>query len=154
MTAARSVFIFWGRNFDGAAATIFVSELRQAGLRVKVVGLDGDLPVGMNGVTLVPDIPLSKAVPQANHASCIIVPCQACHWPRIQQDPRLVDLLAASQQVGALLVVASSCESALGQSNVRDALVDRLKALMPTIREYPAHEELTSFARALAGGLG
>ncbi|MEZ4616988.1 MAG: hypothetical protein R2867_15990 [Caldilineaceae bacterium] len=154
MAAARYVFVLWGRNFDGAAATIFVSELRQAGLRVKVVGLDGELPIGMHGVTLVPDIPLSKALSFVGRTAGIIVPCHACHWPRIQQDPRLVDFLVGSRQSNALLIVAANCcAGALGALRVVDALAAPIKATMPVLKAYPSHEELTEFARGLAGEL-
>lgn len=35
------IFVLWAANFDEAAASVFVSELRNAGLRVQVVGLHG-----------------------------------------------------------------------------------------------------------------
>ncbi|HRW06446.1 MAG TPA: hypothetical protein P5121_15185 [Caldilineaceae bacterium] len=154
MTAAHYIFVLWGRNFDEAAATIFVTELRQAGRRVKVVGLDGELPVGMNGLALAPDIPLSKALPYANRTICVIVPCQAGHWPRLQQDPRLVDLISDSQQAGAILVVeAKQHERQHEWSDALNGLIERVKSAVPAVKLYPAHEELTCFARELAKSL-
>ena len=42
MTSADGVvFVLWGSQFDEAPATIFITEFRNAGLRVKVVGLHG-----------------------------------------------------------------------------------------------------------------
>ena len=40
MTISDShIFVLWGNGFDEAMTAIFVTELRRAGLRVKVVGL-------------------------------------------------------------------------------------------------------------------
>lgn len=155
MAAAQYIFVLWGSNFNEAAATIFVTELRQAGLRVKVVGLDGDSPVGVNGLALVPDMPLSKALPLAKRARCVIVPCDACQWQRIHDDPRLTDFLRQSQQGGARLISE-------GGQRVHTPPVDVLRSTAAayrydsnsTISHYPPPEALTFFVRALAESLG
>lgn len=154
MTAAHYIFVLWGRNFDEAAATIFVTVLRQAGRRVKVVGLDGELPVGMNGLALAPDIPLSKALPYATRTACVIVPCHAGQWPRLQHDPRLLDLIQDSQRTGGILVVeAKHHERPAEWTNAVEALMERIKSTVPSIKMYPPDEELTCFARNLANDL-
>jgi len=154
MGAAHNIFVVWGQQFDEAAATIFVTTLRQAGLRVKVVGLDGTLPVGMNGLALAPDIPLSKALPFASRAACIIMPCQASRWPWLQQDPRLLELLVKSQQAGALLVIEGNEGDPVAAW--ADALVERAAPVQPArlaIKTYPPTETLSCFARHLAESL-
>ena len=51
----RYVFVLWGAQFDEAPATVFVSELRNAGINVKVVGLHGQHITGAHGISLKPD---------------------------------------------------------------------------------------------------
>lgn len=154
MGAAHNIFVLWGQQFDEAAATIFVTTLRQAGLRVKVVGLDGTLPVGMNGLALAADIPLSKALPFAGRTSCIIVPCQASLWPWLQQDPRLLELLVKSQQAGALLVLETSDgEPAAEWAAVFAGLTADVQPAPLAIKTYPPTETLNCFARQLAENL-
>jgi hypothetical protein len=153
MTAAL-IFVLWGKNFHEVAATIFVTELRQAGLRVKVVGLDGTLPVGMNGLALAPDIPLSKALLFAGRTSCIIVPCPASRWPWLQQDPRLLELLLQSQQAGALLVIETNHREPEAEWAAVFAGVTAQGQQAPlVIKPYPPTETLSCFARQLAESL-
>jgi len=155
MAAAHYIFVLWGSNFNEAAATIFVTELRQAGLRVKVVGLDGDSPVGVNGLALVPDMPLSKALPLAKRARCVIVPCDACQWQRIHDDPRLTDFLLQSQQCGARLISEGGQTVHAPPADVlRPAVAAHSDESKPTISHYPSPEMLTFFVRALAESLG
>lgn len=101
-------FVLWGKNFDEVATTIFVSELRQAGRRVKLVGLDGSQSAGAYGVVLVPDMPLGKALMLADKASCVIIPCDASRWGRIQGDPRVEELLNEAQTWAAKIVFATA----------------------------------------------
>ncbi len=57
------VFVLWGDRFEEVAATIFVAELRQAGLRVKVVSLTRRRVNGGHGLALLPDLTLEEALP-------------------------------------------------------------------------------------------
>ena len=59
------VLVLWAERFDEAAATIFVTVLREAGLRVKVVGLTPPPVSGAHGLALVPDLSLDQALPLA-----------------------------------------------------------------------------------------
>ncbi len=56
------VFVLWATNFDEAAASVFVSELRDAGLRVQVVGLHGQQIAGARGLVLGADMWLDEAL--------------------------------------------------------------------------------------------
>ena len=62
------VFVLWGKGFYEASATIFVTELRRAGLRVKVVGLTQRRTSGAFGLALVPDVTLDQILLAASHA--------------------------------------------------------------------------------------
>lgn len=93
-------FVLWADRFDEVAATVFVAELRQAGLRVKLVGLPGPSFVGVHGLALTPDLTLDEALALAERAACIVLPCDSPAGGRIVHDPRLWELLdlASAQQ--------------------------------------------------------
>ena len=55
-----TIFVLWGHHFDEAVTAIFVTELRTAGVRVKVVGLEARTSAGAHGLSLVPDLALGQ----------------------------------------------------------------------------------------------
>jgi hypothetical protein len=145
----RYVFVLWGQHCDEAAASIFITELRKTGLLVKLVGVSGQRSAGAHGLTLVPDLMLSEAVPLARQAIGVVIPCASTHLRRFANDPRLGDLLTQSQAQQARLVVREDLDPvtllALGLSVVHEEAV--------AIELYPEGESLIAYARALARGL-
>lgn len=98
-------FVLWGANFDEIAAVIFTARLRQVGLPVQVVGLVGPQAAGLHGLTLHPDLTLSEALPFADHATCVVLPCSTALMLRIENDPRVATFLQAAATNNALFVV-------------------------------------------------
>lgn len=86
---ATSIFVLWAEQFDESIATIFITEFRKLGLKVKVVGLDGVCPKGRYGLGLVMDLILGDALQLAEDASCIVIPCSLSNFQRVSADPRL-----------------------------------------------------------------
>ncbi|NJN98486.1 MAG: DJ-1/PfpI family protein [Anaerolineales bacterium] len=68
------VFVLWADQFEEAPATIFVTELREAGLRVKVVGATPAPISGLHGLALVPDLTLDQALTLLAQVICLIIP--------------------------------------------------------------------------------
>src|SRR4051794_590737 len=101
----QTIFVLWGNNFEEAAAAIFVSELRQAGLRVKVVGLRGPTAPGVHGLALMPDLTLGQALPLAGKASGIVLPCAAKRLSQLANDPRFIDFFQQADANHALFVL-------------------------------------------------
>ena len=154
MAASQYIFVLWGSNFNEAVAAIFVTELRQAGLRVKVVGLDGELPVGSHGLALSPDMPLSQALPLASRALCVIAPCDAQQWRHIQHDPRLTDFLVQVQQHGGWLITDPVQQEYAISWTVHQPKTDVHPADSATVINHTSSAQLTPFVRQLAGSLG
>ena len=92
------VFVLWGKGFYEASATIFVTELRRAGLRVKVVGLTQRRTSGAFGLALVPDVTLDQILLAASHAICLVIPYTSSGNNKLRSDPRLSQLF---EQVSA-----------------------------------------------------
>ena len=86
------VFVLWGKGFHEATATIFVTELRRTGLRVKVVGLTQRRSSGAFGLALLPDVTLEQILPLAGRAICKVVPYTPSGNNRLRNDPRLSKL--------------------------------------------------------------
>jgi hypothetical protein len=55
------ILLLWSDRFDEAATAIFATELRQAGLAVKVVGLAGHQAAGSSGLVLGADLTLGPS---------------------------------------------------------------------------------------------
>ena len=106
--AERIVFILWGHHCHEAAATIFVTALREAGLRVKVVGLSGQRIAGVYGLALTPDIMLDQALRLAQRAICVVSPCDAASLRRFGNDPRLGDFLQQAHANHAQFVMGEA----------------------------------------------
>lgn len=137
------IFLLWGDRFDEAVATILVTELRKAGLRVKVVGLTPRQIGGAHGLALVPDLTLDQALPLASQAICLIIPCRASWSKYLQNDPRIRQLIEQANPSQIKLVVGTWNEP-----------IQTDLALPATVKEnvmvYPETEDVVEFARETA----
>ncbi len=133
------VFILWGERFEEAAATIFITELRRVGLRVKMVGLTQRRISGAHGLVLVPDLTLEEALPLANRTICLVIPCQSPGLKRLQSDPRLQDFFEQIDVNKAIIVT--------GQAVLNLGL---LPDLVEKVIFLPENEDLIVFAREVA----
>jgi len=147
-TARTYIFVMWGRNFEEASATIFVTELRQAGLCVKVVGLDGRYTAGEHGLALVPDLTLGQALPLAQRALCVIVPCSGAWCQRLHNDPRIIDFFQRAHGSHAQFVVGSLDGRLLTPRTEPTALASQPVAV--DVTAYPPGDALPPFVRNLA----
>lgn len=142
-TSTGSVLIFWGGGFDEAATAIFASELRQAGLLVKVVGVVGRQAAGAHGLRLGADVTLSDALLLANQAIAVILPCTAAAMRRIDNDPRVCDLLQRACANDAALVVQDA-------GVVAAPCIRRLTLSGQSLITYRDADDLGAFVRGLA----
>lgn len=133
------VCVLWGDQFEEAIATIFITELRKAGLRVKVVGLTHRRVGGAHGLALLPDFTLEEAFPFASKIVCLIIPCQAPGLKRLQNDPRVRDFFGLAQANNAIFVIGSEA-----------TVPDGLPSAVENVLVYPESEALVGFARELA----
>lgn len=141
-----TTFILWGKKFEEAPTTTFVTELRQAGLKVKIVGLDGRQTSGANGLALVPDMTLSRALMLVQQASCVILPCDAPRLRWCVTDPRVRRFLADARAGNALFVVSQAWAEA-----TEATIASFLNAT--SFMVYPGCNDLVAFARELADSL-
>lgn len=142
--AGDYVFVLWGDKFEEATATIFVTELRMVGLRVKIVGLTARRTSGAHGLALFPDLTLDQALPLAAKASCVILPYTSRGIKRLKNDPRLRKFLKRAGSNKATFVI--------GQLNGFDIAEVGLFPVSPdNLLIYPDREGLVGFARELAG---
>lgn len=151
------IVVLWGKHFEEATTSIFVTELRQSGLRVKIVGLDGPQTYGMHGLTIVPDIPLSKALSITDKVLCVIVPCSKQRWNQIYADPRVNDLFEQAFSNHASVVVNGASKDAFNDcgSNfpfTHDEPIARVEN-HKNVLVYPDSDNLLNFARELARNL-
>lgn len=145
MPGREYIFVLWADNFEEVAATVFVSELREAGLRVKIVGLTGLRSRGAHGLVLVPDLTLDQALPLACQASCLVIPCLASNFKSLKNDPRLPKFFEQIQSVQARFVINDSFSAELFDLTFRSGPAPERLLI------YPDNQEMVSFARSLVG---
>ena len=141
--ADETIFILWGNGFDEVTTTIFVTELRRAGLRAKIVGLTRRRSIGAYGLVLEPDLTLEMALPLAASVICLIVPYTSSGHKRLANDPRLSEFFD--------LIQANRARFILGPLDEAD-----LELFPPAIDKVVIDlesEDLIKFARNLARSL-
>lgn len=141
--AANCILVLWGEYFDEAAATVFTVTLRQAGLCVKVVGINGLLAAGRNGLALHADIVLSEVTAWMHEVFCLVLPCSRAAVKRLENDPRIHELFAGAAQNRAKFVVH---DEGVG----KDSILHLLTIPDPDILPYANVENLRVFAKELA----
>lgn len=136
-------FVLWGDYFDETATVIFVSALRQIGLRVKIVGLAGPSAAGMNHLALGADLTLGEALALEVEAACLIIPCSGGTLRRFENDPRLARFLSqvCLPHTQVILKELTTLESTtLGQLPIRPE----------NLAVYSASDDLLKFAHYTA----
>ncbi len=91
-------------GFDEQATTTLAVTLRQAGLRVILVGLRAGSSRGMHGLALMPDKTLEQILAKPGPFSALIFSGRAAYLTRLQNDPRVAILLERCIEAGAVLV--------------------------------------------------
>lgn len=61
-TSQQIIFILWGNQCDEVAIVLLTSELRQMGLCVKIVSVGGRQGIGLNGISIVPNLTLGQTL--------------------------------------------------------------------------------------------
>lgn len=141
------IFILWGHNFEEHIATTFVTQLRQAGLLVKVVGLTPGQIRGAHGLILTPDLMLSKAVSLAARAICVIIPAAGGDLNCLKNDPRLLEFFRLARSNRAKFVVG-----ALNETDFKH--LELLPLASEDVLTYPESDELVEFVRQVVGLIG
>lgn len=145
------IFLLWGRHFEEAVAAIFVTELRAAGLCVKVVGLTGRATAGAHGLLLTPDLSLGQIPRLAQRALAVIIPCPLDRLLCYATDPRLGQFLQEAHHRQALFIVPDSVSNP-----ERATQPPQTRAMLPavaTLTAYPDLINLAPFVRNLADRL-
>lgn len=142
--ANKLIFVLWGPQFDPVAASIFVTELRKLGLRVKIVSLSVRKMPGNNGLAIYHDMTLGEAFNMTGKASGIIVPCRLMGAQRLRNDPRAYRLFKEVSANKVPIVIGYMDKSTL----------NTLRLFPPEIIDdliiYPEIEDLIEFVDQLA----
>jgi putative intracellular protease/amidase len=133
------IFVLWGHGFDETTATLFITELRRAGLNVKVVGLTQRRSTGAYGLALVPDLTLEEVLPLAGRTRCLIVPYASSGNRQLRNDPRLSDFFER--------VHANQAKFIIGLLDEAD--LDLFPPDIDKVIVEPGSEELIEVAREL-----
>lgn len=140
------IFILLGNRFEETIVTIFVTELRKAGLRVRVVGIQGPHTIGNYGLKFSADITLGQALPLADHAVCVVIPYNSKDAKQIGYDPRVHSFFSQARANNALFII--------GQSNLSELEnLELIRLSNDQVVICPDVEELIPMAREIAVSL-
>lgn len=92
------ILVLWADGFEEATATIFVTELRRAGVRVKVIGSTRRQSKGTYGLAIAPDLTLAEAEPLLTQTTHFIIPTTLSAVRRLTNDPCLAAFLEQVDQ--------------------------------------------------------
>lgn len=140
------IFILWSDGFDEEVASIFVAELRQVGLLVKVIGLSRQHASGAHGLILVPDFTLDQALPLATETACLIIPCQTLPSKHLNNDPRIRKFIEQINANQALFLVGH--QDVISQIDLKQSAIAKDAMLI-----YPDIDQIIPFARDIAKAL-
>lgn len=149
--AQREVWVLWAERFDEATAALFVTEMRAAGLRTRLVSLGGRVAAGSHGLALVADWSLEEALAHRQDVACLVIPAAKEGWQRLTNDPRVNTLMDRLTSGDAALVVGPPEAASLAQ---RAGLSWQTYALGPELVETArrcAQRVLTSRGPAANG---
>jgi hypothetical protein len=138
--------VFLGEGFDEISIVAFATEFRRVGLRVTVVGLQGQRAIGAYGIRLLADQTLGQVLTQVSGVACVVVPCDASRFYRYQTDPRLAELLMQAQANQAQFVVKEDWASSRQLREI-PMLMDA------NLVVYPDADQLVQFAHSFAVAL-
>lgn len=140
---SKYVFILWGNRFEEAEAATFTTELRRSGLCVKLVGLTGQRSTGAHGLILCSDMTLGEALPLANQAICVVIPCNTAIIKHIENDPRVSEFFRYAKDKNAQFVMK--------QFNTMDkSPIQEIAIPLGQITTYTESEDLKEVARNVA----
>ncbi len=107
-----AVLVLWGNYFDEYIATAFVCELRAAGVRVRIVGLDGRLARGRYGMMLGTDLSLERVRALQQPVTHVVAPCSGAQWAALQDKPHAAEFMQRLTAGGAVFIAAGESEMA------------------------------------------
>jgi hypothetical protein len=134
------VFVLWGDKFEETTAATFITELRKAGLLVKLVSLNSRQIRGAQGLALIPDLTLGQALPLAVNAICVIIPYTSPDLKQLKNDPRLCEFFSQACANKAKFVIRPLNETAIAELGLFP--VDNMVV-------YPEGGDLVGFVREL-----
>jgi hypothetical protein len=143
LKAKDYVFVLWSDGFDEMVATAFVTELREAGLLVKVVGVTLRQISGAHGLALIPDLTLDQALSLAAQATCIVIPSRIGRRKRLSDDPRLRQFFEQASSNQARFITGRWYKTGL-------AGLELPASVEGTVNIYPEMEDIVKFAREIA----
>lgn len=116
-----TILVLWSYRSDEVTTVTLVSRLRDAGLRVKLIGLDGRSCAGRVGLVLKADRTLAEWLTTAKVGGAqsgeqltgLVLPFDEATLQRFAQDERFLRLLHYAQQEQALMILLQSSRDLL-----------------------------------------
>lgn len=136
-----TVLVLISSGFEEESTIRCMKELRTLGLEVKLVGLKAGLIVGVNGLTIYPDVTLAN-LELPRRYRLIVIPGSSQSTKSLLTDPRIFQLFAGTTKRGGWIAIMNKAEAAFVQAGMLQTLAD-------TNVIVQGSEDLSSFVRRL-----
>lgn len=147
-----TILLLWSYRSDEVTTVTLVSRLRDAGLRVKLIGLDGRSCAGRVGLVLKADRTLAEWLATAEGCGAkggeqltgLILPFDDATLQRFAQDERFLVLLQHAQQEQALIILLEGSRElfqTLWPASVLSA-APAMSTLLRTVPITPSNDDL------------
>ncbi len=132
-------FVLWGEGGEEVSAAIFIKELRESGVQVKLVGLGSTRIKGEAGLVFVPDVTLGQALEVVHRAALVVLPFGGQTLRRFTNDPRLEQFIGEAHAQGVTFVQSADAADSANLSMLFDSNV------CYRVIVYPVGEALHGF---------
>ncbi len=137
------IFVLWGAQFDEIAAAIFITQLRDIGLRVKVVSPARKKMLGEYGVGLFSDNTIERALRFLPKVVSIVIPC-GLKGAETLQDERFSKLFEEAHSNQIKFLISDIPKDTLNALSIFPSSMQQDDFII-----YPEHEQLIDFVHEL-----
>jgi hypothetical protein len=157
----RQILLLLAEGFPEAEATLYISELRAAGLPLKTVGLTRRPVRSEHGVQIVPDLTVDAVIQTSPRIALLILPGGKATVGASRTDPRtrlLLDLVqdqggyfvATDESLGVLQTAVSPAPSPKPYDEL-PVVPDTASSALPVLVAPANRETLKEFVQNLVG---
>ncbi len=109
----RGIYILIAPGFDEEFVASFLSQMRAAGLKVRLVGTSAGLISGQRGLTVRPDCSLNQLELQTEAPGLILLPGNLQAASELAADPRVHQLIRLTLRQSGYVAMTRTAESVL-----------------------------------------
>jgi protein deglycase len=135
------VLILVAHGFEEEFTVCCLSQMREAGLNVSLVGFSAGLIGSLHGLQMRPDLSLEKAMAE-QPAAMVVVPGGTYAVSALLTDPRVHRMLKATWTAGGIIAAGRSAQSVLTKQGLLPAQITSSVRLQQALKSTEFVQQL------------